>query len=101
MPKGKIQDPNRPTARRPITATRKFKIGGRKSTRSALMLSNEDLEKVANGKGRGKDKMRARNELARREGRSSRIIAEMIETAEGMVAAGTSEPELVEELKAL
>lgn len=104
MPKGKIQDPNRPKARRPIAVTRKSKIGGRKSTRSALMLSTEELQKIVDGSGRGKDKMRAQNELTRRYiilGRPSRIIAEMIETAKGMVAAGTSDQELVDELKSL
>jgi len=94
MPKGKIQDSNR----KQVAVTRKFKIGGRKSTKSALHMSTEDLQRITEGSGRKKDKLRAQNELARR---PSRIIKELIETAEGMVAAGTSEPELVEELKAL
>ena len=96
MPKGKIQDANR----RNLVVTRKFKIGGRKSTKSALQMSTEDLQKIVDGSGRKKDKMRARNELVRRES-PSRILEEMLETAKGMVAAGTSDEELVTELKSL
>ena len=96
MPKGKIQ-----IDRKLITVKRKFKLGGRKNTKSVKQMNAEDLQKVIDSSSRGKDKMRARNELARREGRSSRLMKELIETAEGMVAAGTSEPELVDELKSL
>lgn len=63
MPKGKIQSG---TSRKTVAVTRKFKIGGRKSTRSATLMSNNELRTIANGKGRGKDVQTARMELERR-----------------------------------
>ena len=65
MPKARMQDP-RTEQRRFIAPTRKFKIGGRKSLRSARMMSNDDLRVVYNGSARPKDKKRARDELERR-----------------------------------
>ncbi len=66
MPKAKIPDPNRPDTRRMIPARRKMKIGGRKSIRSALQMSNEELRKVLTESGRTKDKVTATKELERR-----------------------------------
>lgn len=78
----------------------KFKIGGRQSVRGANNMSNLDLQKVIDNSDRGKDRQRARNELTKRAG-SSRILKEMIETAEALVAIGTSDQSLVDELKAI
>lgn len=61
MPKGKIE-----VNRKRFNATRKNKLGGRKSTKSATQTSTEELRKIANGNGRGKDRVRARRELERR-----------------------------------
>ena len=63
MPKGKVQ---KGTSRKMVAVTRKFKIGGRKSTRSATQMSNDELRTIANGTGRGKDIQTARAELERR-----------------------------------
>ena len=49
-----------------IPARRKFKIGGRKSIRSALQMSNDDLRKVLVGSGPDKDKATVTRELERR-----------------------------------
>ncbi len=65
MPKARMQDP-RTEQRRFIAPTRKFKIGGRKSLRSARMMSNADLRVVYSGSARPKDKQTARYELERR-----------------------------------
>ncbi len=65
MPKSKIQDPNR-DSRSFINAKRKFKIGNRKSTRSAISMSNEELRGVLTGSNSGKDKAAAKLELERR-----------------------------------
>lgn len=78
---------------------RKFAIGGRKSVRGAKLMSNADLQKVIDKSDRGKDRQRARNELTKRAG-SSRILKEMIETAEGLVAIGTADQDLVDQMKA-
>jgi hypothetical protein len=66
MPKGKIQDPKRPDTRKRVNVVQKFKIGNRKSTRSATRMSNEELRGVLSGSASGKDKQIARNELERR-----------------------------------
>ncbi len=66
MPKAKIQDPSREGSRRMINAKRKFKIGNRKSTRSATRMSNEELRGVLTGSTSGKDKAAAKLELERR-----------------------------------
>ncbi len=66
MPKAKVQDPNRPNTRRQINVVQKFKIGNRKSTRSATRMSNEELRGVLTGSKSGKDKHTARMELERR-----------------------------------
>ncbi len=97
MPKAKISIEK---SRKMRTIHRKFKIGGRKSIRSALTMSNVDLQKVVDNSERGKDRQRAQNELTKRAG-SSRILKEMIETAEALVAIGTSDQSLVDELKAI
>ena len=97
MPKAKVFIEG---SRKMRTIRRKFAIGGRKSVRSAKLMSNLDLQKVVDKSDRGKDRQRARNELTRRAG-TSRILKEMIETAEGLVAAGTSDQSLVDELKAI
>ena len=78
---------------------RKFAIGGRKSVRGAKSMNNFDLQKVIDNSDRGKDRQRARNELTRRAG-TSRILKEMIETAEGLVAIGTADQDLVDQMKA-
>ena len=63
MPKGKIEGKNR----KRINVVRKFKIGGRKSTRSALQMSTSELEEFVNGKsGRPKDRVKARKVLDQR-----------------------------------
>ncbi len=97
MPKAKVTIEGSRILR---TIQRKFKIGGRKSVRSALTMSNLDLQKVVDNSDRGKDRQRARNEMRKRAG-TSRIIKEMIETAEGMVAIGTSDQDLVDQMKAI
>lgn len=79
---------------------RKFAIGGRKSVRGVKSMNNLDLQKIIDNSDRGKDRQHARNELVKRAG-TSRILKEMIETAEGLVAAGTSDQSLVDELNAL
>lgn len=66
MPKSKIVDPNRPDSRRMITVRRKFKIGGRKSVRGALHMSNDELRKIVASTDRDKDKATATHELERR-----------------------------------
>jgi len=96
MPKAKITIEG---SRKMCAIQRKFKIGGRKSIRSALLMSNAELQKVVDNSERGKDRQRARNELTKRAG-SSRILKEMIETAEGLVAIGTADQDLVDQMKA-
>ena len=64
MPKGKIEEMKGKTRLR-IAAMRKFKIGGRKSVRSARQMSNDDLRKVIQN-GSNRDQQKARNELTRR-----------------------------------
>lgn len=66
MPKGKIPDPNRPNSRRMVSAVRKFKIGGRKSVRGALQMSNDELRKLIDGSARPRDKAKATQVLVRR-----------------------------------
>lgn len=63
MPKGKI-DVLKGTLRIRKNVSQKFKIGSRKSTNSALCMSNVALRDVVT-KG-GKDAQTARNELTRR-----------------------------------
>lgn len=65
MPKGKTKDLNRPDTRRMVAPITKFKIGNRKSTRSAYQLNNDELRKIAVSD-RGRDAQTARNELTRR-----------------------------------
>lgn len=62
MPKGKIQ------IRKGVNSivARTNKIGGRKSTKAANMMSTEDLIKVAESGSRNRDRQRARNEIQRR-----------------------------------
>jgi len=62
-------------------------------------MSNVDLQKVIDNSERGKDRQTAQNELTRRAG-SSRILKEMIETAEALVAIGTADQDLVDQMKA-
>ena len=66
MPKAKVQDPKRPDSKRRINVVQKFKIGNRKSTRSATRMSNEELRGVLTGSTSGKDKATAKLELERR-----------------------------------
>lgn len=63
MPKGKIQLTK---GGRQIIAARTNKIGGRKSTKSATMMSTEELTKVSESAPRPRDRQTARNELQRR-----------------------------------
>ncbi len=66
MSKGKIPDPNRPNSRLMVSVVRKLKIGGRKSVRGALQMSNEELRKIIAGSGRPRDKAKATQALVRR-----------------------------------
>lgn len=74
MPKGKIDGRNR-NDRRVVARTNK--IGGRSSTKSVSMLSNDDLRSKLTG-GRGKDRQRARNELIKR---GAPLVVETVEEA--------------------
>jgi hypothetical protein len=85
MPKGKIEVKRGNNSRALITLTRKFKIGGRKSVKSALLMSNEALRTVLTGAGRPKDKLRARNELTRR-GAAFELIPAPAEVSEAEAA---------------
>lgn len=62
MPKGKE------TVRKGVAriVARTNKIGGRKSTKAANMMSTEELTKVAESAPRPRDRQRARNEIHRR-----------------------------------
>ena len=62
MPKSKITGANR----QQITRRVKFKIGGRKSTRSALDMSNDELTAIALDPNAGKKRPKATQILARR-----------------------------------
>jgi hypothetical protein len=59
MPKGKLQ------IRKGVNSivARTNKIGGRKSTKAANMISTEDLETIAEVGARARDRQRARKEL--------------------------------------
>jgi hypothetical protein len=59
MPKGKLQ------IRKGVNSivARTNKIGGRKSTKAANMISTEDLETIAEVGARPRDRQRARKEL--------------------------------------
>lgn len=74
MPKGKIDGRNR-NDRRVVARTNK--IGGRSSTKSVSMLSNDDLRSKLTG-GRGKDRQRVRNELIKR---GAPLVVETVEEA--------------------
>ena len=64
MPKGKIEEMvGNKRVRRVIR--RSHKIGGRKSTRSAHQMTNDELRKIA-ASDRTRDAQVARNELVRR-----------------------------------
>lgn len=63
MPKGKIQLRK---GGRYVIAARTHKIGGRKSTNAANMMSTEELTKIAESGARPRDRQTARNELQRR-----------------------------------
>ncbi len=78
MPKAMIQDPRRPNTKRRINVVQKFKIGNRKSTRSATRMSNEELRGVFSGSNSGKDKQKARRELERR---GAALVIEVVEEA--------------------
>lgn len=64
MPKGKIEGKNRTRQ----NVIRKFKVGGRKSTRSALQMSVAELEEFVNSKsGRARDRAKVRRVLDKRQ----------------------------------
>lgn len=97
MPKGKMQFG---TKRKPQAVARKFKIGGRKTTQSALAMSDEQLENFS-GRPRDKAKVRQVIDIRRKRTRKSRIIAEILKTAEGMNAAGAMDDETLDDFKEL
>jgi len=79
MPKAMIQDPRRPKSRRRLNVVQKFKIGNRKSTRSATRMSNKDLRDVFATSNRGKDQQKARRELERR---GAALVIKVVEVEE-------------------
>lgn len=80
MPKGKIEV-MKGGRRAMATVSRKFKVGGRKSTKSALSMNDEDLRKVL--RGRPRDAQKARNELTRR---GAPLVLPVVEEVEAEAA---------------
>lgn len=62
MPKGKVQIKKGSN----IIVARTNKIGGRKSTTAANMMSTEELTKIAESGSRRRDRQTARQEIERR-----------------------------------